>query len=72
MNEQTAFDPIELSLYISRRLQTDNDWLVDKLAQVEKQRVAEEEMLTYRLQQEAQNTINVKCDIMDHKMELIH
>ena len=28
----TAFDPIELAIYISRRLQTDNDWLVDKLA----------------------------------------
>ena len=31
---EVTFDPIELSLYISRRLQTDNDWLVDKLAQV--------------------------------------
>ena len=30
--EGFTFDPIELSLYISRRLQTDNDWLVDKLA----------------------------------------
>lgn len=28
------FDPIDLALYICRRLQTDNDWLVDKLAMV--------------------------------------
>ena len=26
------FDPIDLSLYVCRRLQGDNDWLVDKLA----------------------------------------
>ena len=38
------FDAIELSLYIGRRLQTDNDWLVDKLAQVEKQRVIDDEV----------------------------
>lgn len=25
------FDPVDLTLYISRRLQTDNDWLVGKL-----------------------------------------
>ena len=30
------FDPIDLSLYVCTRLQGDNDWLVDKLAQVEK------------------------------------
>lgn len=37
-------DPIDLSLYVCRRLQGDNDWLVDKLAQVEQQRVADEKL----------------------------
>ena len=35
-DSKQLFDPIELALYICRRLQTDNDWLVDKLASVEK------------------------------------
>ena len=34
--QQTGqLDPIDLSLYVCKRLQGDNDWLVDKLAQVE-------------------------------------
>ena len=45
-DSKQLFDPIELALYICRRLQTDNDWLVDKLASVEKQRVADENIWT--------------------------
>ena len=37
-------DAVELSLYVCKRLQGDNDWLVDKLAQVEQQRIADEKL----------------------------
>ena len=38
------FDPIDLALYISQRLQTDNDWLVGKVEHLEQQTVNDEEL----------------------------
>ena len=39
------FDPIDLVLYVSTRLQGDNDWLVNKLAEMESVRSSQQELI---------------------------
>jgi len=70
--EHHAFDSIELTLYICRRLQTDNDWLVDKLAQVERQRAADEEIWAQRLKHESEKNQRCEsCEIISNRINIL-
>ena len=46
------FDPIDLVLYVSTRLQSDNDWLVDKLAQLESVRSSQQAIIDEQYKKE--------------------
>ena len=55
-------------------MQGDNDWLVDKLAQIEKQRQADEHAVTdpnaQRHSDESFKNINQKCEHLEVKMKI--
>lgn len=66
------FDAVELSLYICRRLQTDNDWLSDKLSMVEKQRAMDEDLWSERLRVETEKVANCdNCALLINRMDMI-
>ena len=72
-------DAVELSLYVCKRLQGDNDWLVDKLAQVEQQRIADEKLFRSTMEdgqpphqtQSRQSQVYQQCDNLELKLDML-
>ena len=66
------FDPIDLTLYTSGRLQTDNDWLVDKLEQLEQQHVKDEEIWLERMRIELDKARHCdECQMLTNRIDLL-